>query len=210
MAMDKIWQKLVGAWQVAVARYKQFNAWYKSLYAGKPWYKKAFYAMCTLFVTLLLLLVAININFLWLFGKSPSLHDIMEPRPYNASYVYSSDGKQIGKFFKENRTPVKYEEVDSMFFRLLIDTEDERFYSHWGIDFHGIGGAVKDMIVHRRPRGASTITQQLVKNMFRMRTREYTGGLLCYIPGVRMIITKLKEWILASEIEMFYDKERIL
>jgi len=210
MAMDKIWQKLVGAWQVAVARYKQFNAWYKSLYAGKPWYKKAFYAMCTLFVTLLLLLVAININFLWLFGKSPSLHDIMEPRPYNASYVYSSDGKQIGKFFKENRTPVKYEEVDSMFFRLLIDTEDERFYSHWGIDFHGIGGAVKDMVVHRRPRGASTITQQLVKNMFRMRTREYTGGLLCYIPGVRMIITKLKEWILASEIEMFYDKERIL
>ena len=97
-----------------------------------------------------------------------------------------------------------------MFYRLLIDTEDERFYSHWGIDFHGMAGAAKDFIVHRRARGASTITQQLVKNMFRMRTREYTGGLLCRIPGVKMIIMKMKEWILATEIEAFYDKERIL
>ena len=210
MTANNLWNKLVTLWHAIKARYKRFNTWYKRLYAGKPWYAKAFYAMCTLFVTFLLLLIAININFLWLFGKSPSLHDIMEPRPYNASYIYSADGKQIGKFFKENRTPVKYEEIDTMFFKLLIDTEDERFYSHWGIDFHGMGGALKDLVVHRRPRGASTITQQLVKNMFKMRTREYTGGLLCYIPGVRMIIMKMKEWILASEIEAFYDKERIL
>ena len=202
--------KLKGIFRSIVNRYKRFNAWYKGLYAGKPWYVKGFYAMCTTFVTILLLLIAVNINFLWLFGKSPSLHDIMEPRPYNASYIYSADGKQIGKFYKENRTPVKYEEVDSMFYRLLIDTEDERFYNHWGIDFHGMGGALKDFIVHRKARGASTITQQLVKNMFKMRTREYTGGLLCRIPGVGMIIMKIKEWILASEIEAFYDKERIL
>ena len=97
-----------------------------------------------------------------------------------------------------------------MFYKILIDTEDERFYNHWGVDFHGLAGAAKDFIVHRKARGASTITQQLVKNMFRMRTSEYTGGLLCYIPGVRMIIMKMKEWILATEIEAFYDKERIL
>ncbi len=197
-------------WHSLVSRYKRFNAWYKSLYAGKPWYTKAFYGMCTVLVTFMLLLLAVNVNFLWLFGKSPSLHDIMEPRPYNASIIYSADGKQIGKYYKENRTPVKYEDVDSMFYRLLIDTEDERFYSHWGIDFHGMAGAAKDFIVHRRARGASTITQQLVKNMFRMRTREYTSGLLCRIPGVRMVIMKMKEWILATEIEAFYDKERIL
>lgn len=197
-------------WHSLVNRYKRFNAWYKRLYAGKPWYTKAFYAMCTLCATFILLLIAVNINFLWLFGKSPSLFEIMEPRPYNASIIYSADGKQIGKYYKENRTPVKYEDVDSMFYKILIDTEDERFYSHWGIDFHGMAGAAKDFIVHRRARGASTITQQLVKNMFRMRTREYTGGLLCYIPGVRMIIMKMKEWILATEIEAFYDKERIL
>ena len=203
-------RKIAHLWHSAVSRYKRFNAWYKGLYAGKPWYKKAFYALCTLFVTFMLLLVAVNMNFLWLFGKSPSLHEIMEPRPYNASIIYSANGKQIGKYYKENRIPVKYDEVDSMFYRILIDTEDERFYNHWGIDFHGMAGAAKDFIVHRRARGASTITQQLVKNMFKMRTREYTGGLLCYIPGVKMLIMKMKEWILATEIEVFYDKERIL
>lgn len=210
MSLKKIGQKIGDAYHALRERYKRFNAWYKRLYAGKPWYTKAFYAMCTLFVTIILFLVAVNLNFLWLFGKSPTIFEIMEPRPYNASYVYSSDGKLIGKLFKENRTPVKYEEVDSMFFKLLIDTEDERFYRHWGIDFQGMAGAAKDFVVHRRARGASTITQQLVKNMFKMRTREYTGGLLCYIPGVKMVIMKVKEWILASEIEAFYDKERIL
>ena len=210
MSNDNIWNKIGNIYHGIVDRYKRFNAWYKRLYKGKPWYTKAFYAMCTLFVTIILFLVAVNVNFLWLFGKSPSLFEIMEPRPYNASYVYSADGKQIGKLFKENRTPVKYEEIDSMFFKLLIATEDERFYSHWGIDFHGMAGAAKDFIVHRRARGASTITQQLVKNMFKMRTHTYTGGLLCHIPGVRMAIMKVKEWILATEIEAFYDKQDIL
>ncbi len=210
MANISIWQKIGDTFHAAKQRYKRFNAWYKRLYAGKPWYVKGLYAMATLFVTIVLTLVAVNMNFLWLFGKSPSLFEIMEPRPYNASYVYSCDGKQIGKLFKENRTPVKYEEIDTMFFKLLIDTEDERFYSHWGIDLHGMAGAAKDFVVHRRARGASTITQQLVKNMFKMRTRTYTGGLLCHIPGVRMVITKVKEWILATEIEIFYDKQRIL
>lgn len=208
--MRVFWDKIVRVWKWLSQRYKRFNAWYKGLYEGKPWYIKGLVAMGTLLVTLILTVVAINMNFLWLFGKSPSLHEIMEPRPYNASYIYSADGKLIGKYFKENRTPVRYEEVDTMFYTLLIDTEDERFYDHWGIDFRGMGGALKDFVVHHRARGASTITQQLVKNMFKMRTSEYTGGLLCYIPGVKMLIMKAKEWILASEIEAFYSKNRIL
>lgn len=210
MAKTKSSHLLVRLWRLIVDRYKRFNNWYKGLYAGKRWYVKSIMAMCTLFVTLILTIVAININFLWLFGKSPSLSEIMEPRPYNASYIYSADGKLIGKFYKENRTPVKYDEVNPMFFTLLIDTEDERFYKHWGIDFKGMAAAAKDFIVHRNARGASTITQQLVKNMFKMRSKEYNKGLLCRIPGIGMIVTKAKEWILASEIEIFYNKNRIL
>ncbi len=208
--MSGFWSRITSFFSGVVRYYKRFNAWYKGLYDGKPWYVKSAVALCTLFVTLVLTVVAININFLWLFGKSPSLGEIMSPRPYNASYIYSADGKLIGKYYKENRTPVKYEEVDTMFYTLLIDTEDERFFEHHGIDFKGMGGALKDLVVHRRARGASTITQQLVKNMFKMRTKEYTGGLLCRIPGVGMLITKAKEWILASELEMFYDKKEIL
>ena len=208
--MGGIWDKIIGFVKAIIGYYQRFNAWYKGLYDGKPWYIKSLLALCTLFVTLILTVVAINTNFLWLFGKSPSLSDIMDPPPYNASYIYSADGKLIGKYFEENRTPVRYEEVDTMFYTLLIDTEDERFYDHHGIDFKGMGGALKDFVVHRRARGASTITQQLVKNMFKMRTSEYNGGLLSYIPGIRMLVTKAKEWILASEIEVFYNKNRIL
>ena len=123
--------------------------------------------------------------------------------------VYSADGVEIGRFYDENRTPVPYDSITPRFFEVLIDTEDERFYSHHGIDYGGWAAAVKDWIVHGRPRGASTITQQLVKNMFRTRS-DYSTGLLGYIPGVAIVIQKSKEWILATEIEFFYNKREIL
>ena len=132
----------------------------------------------------------------------------MHPRNNEASLIYSADGVMIGKYFNENRTPSTYEEINPMFFKALISTEDERFYSHFGIDVQGLFSAAKDAM-HGKARGASTITQQLVKNMFRTRT-QYSTGLLGYIPGVKMLIMKSKEWILAIELEMFYSKEEIL
>lgn len=189
----------------------KFKKWYKGLYRGRPWYVRTLIALATLVVCFFLYLIAVDINFLWLFGKSPSTHSIMNPPTHEASYIYSADSVEIGKFYDENRTPVKYDEINPEFFTVLIDTEDERFYSHHGIDYGGMAAAVKDMLVHGRPRGASTITQQLVKNMFRMRTnKEYTTGLLGYIPGVKMLIMKTKEWIIATKIEIFYSKQEIL
>ena len=82
----------------------------------------------------------------------------------------------MGKFFSENRSPVPYDSINPVFFQALISTEDERFYRHHGIDFQGIFAALKDAM-QGKARGASTITQQLVKNMFRVRT-EYSTGLL--------------------------------
>ena len=151
----------------------------------------------------------VDVNFLWLFGKSPSLRAIMHPKTIQASELYSADGVMIGKYFSENRTPVAYEEINPVFWKALIDTEDERFYHHFGIDFQGVFAAAKDFVVHHDARGASTITQQLVKNMFRVRT-EYSTGLLGNIPGVKMLIMKSKEWITAVKIEMFFDKKDIL
>lgn len=184
-------------------------SWYKHLYKGRPWYVKTIAALISLVVAFILYLGAVDINFLWLFGKSPGMSVIMNPQTSQASEIYSADGVQIGKFFSENRTPVKYEEVNPLFWKTLIDTEDERFYSHFGIDFQGIAAAGKDYLIHRDARGASTITQQLVKNMFRVRT-QYSTGLLGYIPGVKMLIMKSKEWITAVKIEMFFDKKEIL
>ena len=191
--------------------WRAFKKWYKGLYKGRPWYMRCLVAMATLVVCFILYLIAVDVNFLWLFGKSPSISSIMNPPSLEASFIYSADGVEIGKFYDENRTPVKFNEINPEFFTVLIDTEDERFYSHHGIDFGGLMAATKDLLVHGRARGASTITQQLVKNMFRMRTnQEYTTGLLGYIPGVKMVITKTKEWIIATKLEMFYNKEEIL
>ena len=160
-------------------------------------------------VAFILFLGAVDINFLWLFGKSPGMSAIMNPVTAEASEIYSADGQLIGKYFSENRTPVKYEDVNPVFWEALVSTEDERFFHHFGIDFGGVIAAAKDYVVHHDARGASTITQQLVKNMFRVRT-QYSTGLLGYIPGVKMLIMKSKEWITAVKIELFFNKQEIL
>jgi len=181
---------------------------YKSLYRKSPWYKKIVQIILTFILLFIFYLFLVDINFLWLFGKSPGLASINHPQQNIASEIYSADSKLIGKYFRENRTPVKYEEISPIIINTLISTEDERFYKHFGVDIQGVFAAVKDM-THGKARGASTITQQLVKNMFKVRS-QYSTGLLGYIPGVKLLIMKSKEWITAIKIEMFYTKQEIL
>ena len=171
---------------------------------------KTITAIVSMIVLLFLYLGAVDINFLWLFGKSPGYFSgIRDPQTSQASEIYSADGVLIGKFFNENRTPVKYDEVSKDFWRALIDTEDERFYSHMGVDPIGIFGAVKDALLHHDGRGASTITQQLAKNMFRVRS-QYSTGLLGKVPGLKILIVKSKEWIIATKLETIFTKEEII
>ena len=186
---------------------KKAWAWYRNLYRG-PWWKKLLTILATFVLFIVLYCVAVMTNFLWLFGKSPSLSDIMHPKTVAASEIYSADGKLMGRFFNENRQPVPYDSISPIFIKALVSTEDERFYQHHGIDVQGIFAALKDA-TQGRARGASTISQQLVKNMFRVRTK-YSNGLLGKIPGVKMLVMKSKEMILAVGIEMFYSKEEIL
>lgn len=192
------WNKIRGFWP-----------WYKQQYIGRPWYAKTGIALLSGVIALFIYLGAVDFNFLWLFGKSPGFAQIKNPTTASASEIYSSDGKLIGKFFNENRTPVTFNEVNPLFWKALIDTEDERFYHHIGIDFQGIFSAAKDAIVGNDARGASTITQQLAKNMFRVRT-QYSTGILGKIPGIKMLVMKSKEWIIALKLEMLYDKNEIL
>lgn len=173
------------------------------------WYAKTLIGIASCIVAFFLYLGAVDINLLWLFGKSPGFIAIKDAVTSEASEIYSDDGVLIGKYFNENRTPVKFEDVNPVFWKALIATEDERFYSHHGIDYKGLVSAVKDAVVHHDARGASTITQQLAKNMFRMRTN-YSTGLLGMIPGVRMLIVKSKEWIIATKLEMTHNKNEIL
>lgn len=197
--MKKAKEFLRKFWQMS----KRPFIWYKGLYRGKPWWKKTLLGIVSAIVFFFLYLGAVDINFLWLFGKSPGWAEISEHKTSEASELYSADGVLLGKYFNENRTPVEYEEVNPVFWKALIDTEDERFFNHWGIDPMGMLGAAKDAATGKGGRGASTITQQLAKNMFRVRT-QYSTGLLGYIPGVKMLIMKTKEWILATKLELYF------
>ncbi len=191
------------AWRVATAPWR----WYAGLYRGKPWWRKLLTGVASFIVFVALYFGALVINLFGLFGGMPSSYDIMHPGTPEASYIYSADCKLIGKFYTENRTPVSYEEINPVFFQALIATEDERFYEHSGIDFRGLLAALKDAL-GGKPRGASTISQQLVKNM--LRTRSYSTGYLGKIPGMRIVVMKSKEWLLALLIESHYTKKEIL
>ena len=191
------------AWKFICRMTSAFWAWYKSIYKGRPWYIKTVSVLGTLVVLFMLYLGAVDLNLFWLFGKSPGWSEIKEHRTAQASELYSADGVLLGKYFNENRIPVEYKDVAPVFWQALISTEDERFYDHWGVDPLGLVGAAKDAATGRGGRGASTITQQLAKNMFRVRT-QYSTGLVGKIPGVKILIMKTKEWITALKLEIYF------
>ena len=181
--------------------------WYTNQYRG-TWYQRLVTPIASLFVLFYLYLGAVDVNLFGLFGVSPTMEVIQNPVTNDASFVYSADSVLIGKFFNENRSPVKFDEISPYVIDALISTEDERFYLHHGIDYQGLFAAMKD-IVQGNPRGASTITQQLVKNLFKIRS-QYSTGLLGKVPGFGIFVMKSKEWITAIKIENLYSKEDIL
>ena len=187
--------------------WNRFKEILRRIYSG-PWYKKIAVWICTFLLSILLFFVAVDMNLFFLFGSTPSFSDIKNPTVNEASEIYSADGQLIGRYYSEDRTAVEYNELSPILIRTLVDTEDERFYHHHGIDFKGLFSAAKD-IFSGHARGASTITQQLAKNMFRVRTKHRTG-LLGKVPGVKILIMKAKEWIVATKLEMIFSKEEIL
>lgn len=132
------------------------------------------------------------------FGKMPSFDELENPDTNIATEIISSDGVTLGKFYKENRTPVKYQDLPKHLVDALVATEDERFYEHSGIDARGTLRAISSL---GRSGGASTITQQLAKNLFH-------GEGSKFLPF--RIIQKCKEWIIATKLERQYTKQEII
>ncbi len=155
-----------------------------------------------------LITCAVQLNFLGLFGYSPTKKDIVLPTLNVASEVYTADSVLIGRYFEEDRDPVPYDSISPHVLQALIATEDIRFYEHSGVDFFGlIAGAVST--IKGDPRGASTITQQLAKNLYRTRYA-HSQGYLSKIPGIRILVTKYKEWMTAFKLESRYTKNDII
>ncbi|HSI89972.1 MAG TPA: transglycosylase domain-containing protein, partial [Adhaeribacter sp.] len=160
------------------------------------------------FLFLILYVFAVSINFLNLFGELPDLKALENPKNELASEVYSADNVLMGKYFRENRSPVTYEELPQNLVDALIATEDVRFEEHSGIDFKG-SFAIIYYKLKGQNRGSSTLTQQLAKNLFRTRSDLNTGQ-LSDVPYMRKLIAKSKEWIMAIKLERNYSKKEIL
>ncbi|NEU07261.1 penicillin-binding protein [Flavihumibacter sp. R14] len=156
----------------------------------------------------ILFFCAVELNFLWLFGYSPNIVDIKTPNMRIASELYTADGKLIGRYYKENRTPVEYEKIAPSVVDALIATEDVRFFQHSGVDFRSLVSSLVSTASGDR-RGASTITQQLAKNLYRTRNKK-SEGLIKYVPGLRTLIYKFKELMTAIKLEGYYTKPQIL
>jgi len=152
--------------------------------------------------------ISVDLNILWLFGKSPSISELKHPKLAQASELYTSDGVMIGRYFNENRTPADYKHISPVLIKALIATEDARFYEHHGIDFKAFFSAIWATI-HGGNRGGSTLTQQLAKNLFKTRN-DISKGLLGYIPVLNTLIGKSKEWTTAIKLEINFSKEEIL
>ena len=162
---------------------------------------------------IILLIVAVNFNFLWLFGRMPSLYELQNPKSQVASLIISEDGQEIGKYFRENRNPLEFEELPDNIVNTLISTEDARFTAHSGIDIRSMFRVVFTL---GTSGGGSTISQQLAKNLFHTRSMEFGEddpvymGLLMKIDGVKTVVAKVKEWILAIRLERRYTKQEIM
>lgn len=151
---------------------------------------------------------AVQINFLGLFGASPTKQEILLPHLDISSELYTADSVLIGRYYRQDRDPVPFDSISDPIINALIATEDVRFYKHHGVDIVGVFGGLVSTL-GGSDRGGSTITQQLAKNLYRTRYED-AQGLLGRIPGVGLIVTKYKEWMTAFKLESKYSKEEIL
>jgi len=156
-----------------------------------------------------LFVAAVSGNFLNLFGRMPNLKTLENPRSELASEIYSADGVLLGKYFRENRTPVEYKDLPQNVIDALIATEDVRFEQHSGIDMKSIFRAVAGVATFTHGGGGSTLTQQVAKVLFKTRN-DLNDGSLNGTGKLGLLITKAKEWILAIRLERNYTKREIL
>ncbi len=150
-------------------------------------------------------LLLIIIYTIFLVSGLPSLEQLENPRPELATKVYSNDGEILDQYYIKNRTSVTLSQLPPYMVNALIATEDKNFYNHWGVDVpRFIRAMVKNIFTLklREAAGASTITQQLARNLYELKgARESIFG---------KITRKIREWITAVQIERNYTKQEII
>ena len=163
-------------------------------------------------VVLPLYIYSVSINFGGLYGGMPGFKMLENPENDLSSELYSADNKLLGKYFRENRVNATYDELSPNLIKSLVAVEDVRFAEHSGIDEESLMRvAVKSILMGQNTGGGSTLSQQLAKNLFKLRTDEkYEGKLYGINSKLDMLFNKTKEWVMAVRLEQAYTKKEIL
>ncbi len=173
----------------------------KNVKGQRPQYiKYMWWAFGGLWVLIFLFFTFLSIG--WI-GEMPSFEDLENPHSLQASEVLSDDGEVLGYIGFENRSNVTYDKISPNLINALIATEDVRFYKHSGIDLRSLFRVLFKTVIgrHGSSGGGSTITQQLAKNLFKMRERNSGRG---------TVFSKFSEWVVAVKLEHNYSKQEIL
>jgi penicillin-binding protein 1A len=151
-------------------------------------------------ITMSVAMIALSVGaVIWVYGRDlPSHEALAQYQPATISRIYSGEGQIIDEFAEERRLFVPANAIPDMVKEAFISAEDKNFYSHDGYDLRGIGAAAFEAVRSRGKdvRGASTITQQVMKNFL--------------LSGDRQAERKIKEIILAARVEEALEKEEIL
>ena len=153
------------------------------------------------FTPVILLLLMFSLTAFEFMGELPDVKELQNPKSNLASIIYSSDGRVLGKFYKENRVNCTFKELSPHLVQALIATEDARFYEHSGVDLRALFRSVSGLLTgNMNAGGGSTITQQLAKMQFSERPKS----------KMERVLQKIKEWIISIKLERLYTKEEIM
>ena len=155
-------------------------------------------------IFIFVLIIAFNLWYLpYIFQGLPSLEELKNPKSELATKIYSSDGVLLDQFYFKNRTNISLDQIPKSTLKALISTEDKNFYSHWGVTpWRFIRALIKNVFVFRLKEGASTLTQQLARNLYGLQSpRESTFD---------KMTRKLREFATSVQIEKEFTKDEIL
>ncbi|MBK6678690.1 MAG: PBP1A family penicillin-binding protein [Ignavibacteriales bacterium] len=151
-----------------------------------------------------LLLFLFLFGLMWIKVKDglPAIDELENPKFYLASKVFDKRGELLGHFYIENRVEIQYNDLPKNLIEALVSTEDKKFFDHWGVDVDRIFKSAIKTIFLGKPQGASTLTQQLARNLYKFKDTDENS--------FDLALRKVREWITAVQIEKSFSKTEIL
>jgi penicillin-binding protein 1A len=181
---------------------------------GNVWKKRivliSWIVFICMFIGLPLYIHAVKSDFLGLFGGMPSLSQLENPENDLSSTLLYSNGEEMGKYFRSNRSQVTYDELSPELITTLVVSEDHRFFTHSGLDLIAYLRVAKGLLLLNPAGGGSTISQQLAKKLYATRGQEMNGKIASLGRIPRLVVSKTKEWIIAVQLEETFTKEEII